>query len=615
MNTVRVVHRFGFIVRAKSMSLRMIALLLAGGLCLPALALETDALEADEVESGRRIYLEGILPSGAELTGKRFGNSAVSGAQAACVNCHRPSGMGQVEGDIQVPPIAGNYLYAKKTDQYRAMMDPRVSKAMNQAHDPYDDASLAQAILHGKNISGREMNVAMPRYAMNVDELRALTAYLGQLSRQWSPGASEYSIRYATVITPEVDAERRKIMLDMMRAIVRQKNASTATAAKGNARRHMTSAAELVLGTERKWELDVWELQGAPETWGEQLAGHYRKQPVFALISGGSTATWEPVHDFCEQHKVPCWFPSVDMPVKKPSRYSLYFSGGVLLEAKVLARHLLDRQQAPKRLIQVYRDESVGRAAAQELEQVLQGSAVKVENRILAADATSGDSLRSLLAQQKPGDQVMFWLRRDDVALLGKFKPRRGVDYFFSSRLAAAEHIPLADAWKSSSHLVYLYELPAKRETNLTYFRAWINMHKIPLVDEAIQSEVYFALNYLTDTTSEMLDNLYRDYLMERAETMLDKREGVKSEQETRDRIFLGRPGELVRRYGAMTAKEDERVAISDQLGASISRGTTVYPHLSLGPGQRFSSKGGYIVGFADSHGDRLLDESGWIVP
>jgi hypothetical protein len=140
-------------------------------------------------------------------------------------------------------------------------------------------------------------------------------------------------------------------------------------------------------------------------------------------------------------------------------------------------------------------------------------------------------------------------------------------------------------------------------------------MHRFPLVDEAMQTEVFFALNYLTDTTVEMLDNLYRDYLVERAETMMDKREGVKSEQETRDRLYLGKPGDLVRKHGVMTAKEDVRVSITGQAGAAISHGTTIYPHLSLGPGQRFASKGGYIVRFADDRGEKLIDEYGWIVP
>src|SRR5512141_2673652 len=369
--------------------MRIVAHLLlgvSGCLALSAAAVAQESVGNEELEMGRRIYAEGLLPSGAALTGTRFDSTVVSGAQAACINCHRRSGMGQVEGDLQVSPIAGNFLFAPKSDKHLAVMDPRVSKALNQAHDPYTNASLADAILHGKNNQGREMSVAMPRYNLSPKELDALTAYLRQLSAEWSPGATQHNIRFATVITPDVDPLRRKTMIDMMQTIVRQKNGSTQSAMKGN-RRHMTSAAEFVLGTERTWDLDVWELQGAPETWGGQLEEHYRNQPVFALISGVSTSTWQPVHDFCNREKVPCWFPSVDLPVTSPSQYAFYFSGGVMLAADVLARHLLDSDGFPKRLIQVFRDEGAGRAASVELEHALEGSSIKVENQVLGTDA------------------------------------------------------------------------------------------------------------------------------------------------------------------------------------------------------------------------------------
>ncbi len=64
-------------------------------------------------ELGRRIYVDGILPDGTQLTASRFeGASAVAGAEAACVNCHRPSGYGSIEGRILVPPVAGAVLFA-----------------------------------------------------------------------------------------------------------------------------------------------------------------------------------------------------------------------------------------------------------------------------------------------------------------------------------------------------------------------------------------------------------------------------------------------------------------------------------------------------------------------
>ena len=571
---------------------------------------------ANQLELGRRIYVEGILPSGATLTGTRFGNATVSGTDAACVNCHRPSGMGEVEGDIQVPPITGKFLFSGANDKQLATMDPRVSKEFNKTHAPYTRASLAAAIRHGVNVSGRDMDVAMPRYNLTDSELEALSAYLGQLSTQWSPGVTQDEIRFATVITPDVDPLRRKALLDMMRTIIRQKNASTQNTKQGYSRHHMTSAAELILGTERTWDLDVWELKGAPDTWGEQLKAQYSKNPVFALISGASFGNWQPVHDFCDQEKVPCWFPSVDLPSRTPSPYSFYFSDGVTLEANVLARHLLSSNALPNHVIQVYRAATAGQGAAQELKHALAGATVNVEDVEINPEAKAGDAFAGLSGHVKKGDIVIYWLRQDDISLLGKLKPFSGVDSYFSSRLANAEHIDLPAAWKKTSHLIYIYELPQKRKLNLVYFQAWMNMHKFPVIDEAMQSEVFFASNYLTDTTAEMLNNLYRDYLVERAETMMDKREGTKSEQETRDRLFLGKPGDLVRRHGEFTAKADVRLPIVASSDASaISHGTTMFRHLSLGPGQRFASKGGYIVRFADDHSETLVEESDWIVP
>jgi hypothetical protein len=39
------------------------------------------------------------------------------------------------------------------------------------------------------------------------------------------------------------------------------------------------------------------------------------------------------------------------------------------------------------------------------------------------------------------------------------------------------------------------------------------------------------------------------------------------------------------------------------------------YPRLGLAPGQRFGSKGAYVVRFADPQGKRLVADGDWIVP
>lgn len=584
---------------------------------LPATTMAQGASAASvaELEMGRRIYNEGVLSLGVELTGTRFGNTPVAGASAACVNCHRRSGMGQLESEILIPPITGDFLFSSSGAKRLATMDPHVSKLFNQVHKPYNPATLAAAIRNGVNNRGRAMSVAMPRFNLNEMELKSLTTYLSQLSSEVSPGVTGSRIHFATVITPDVDPLRRKVLIDMVRAIVRQKNGSTVTADQTRTRHHMTSAAEMILGTERKWDLDIWELQGAKETWGEQLTTRYRSHPVFALVSGISNSTWQPVHDFCDHERVPCWFPSVDVPGKNKSTYAFYFSGGVTLEAAILARHLLNKKVPPKQVVQIYRDGEVGRAAAQALTQELEGTGIAVVDHVLSSSLNAVDSLRQALETLKQGDVVMFWLRPIDVQALSDIKPVSGQNYF-SAVLSKGEQAPLSADWKVLSYLVYPYELPENRVRNLDYFYAWLNLSKIPLVDETMQSEVFFALNFMTDTLSEMLDNLYRDYLVERAETMLFKREGIKSAQETRDRLALGRVGDLVRKHGPFTIEDPARISITSPQGSSpTSAGTTLYPHLSLAPDQRLASIAGYIVRFASGSGKQLVAESDLIVP
>jgi hypothetical protein len=48
-------------------------------------------------------------------------------------------------------------------------------------------------------------------------------------------------------------------------------------------------------------------------------------------------------------------------------------------------------------------------------------------------------------------------------------------------------------------------------------------------------------------------------------------------------------------------------------LGTSVE--TSIYPRLSLGPGQRYASKGSYIVAVAGAQDSEIHPVSDWIVP
>lgn len=95
----------------------------------------------------------------------------------------------------------------------------------------------------------------------------------------------------------------------------------------------------------------------------------------------------------------------------------------------------------------------------------------------------------------------------------------------------------------------------------------------------------------------------------------MDKRYGTKSERETRNRLFLGKQGDLVRRHGKFTAKADVRLPIVATTASAISNGTTMFRHLTFGPEQRIASMGECIVRFAADYSDTLIEGSNWIVP
>lgn len=563
---------------------------------------------AGDLDIGRAIYEQGRLSSGAPLSGKRFGNEKVAGEAAACITCHRRSGMGAVEGETLVSPITGTALFSE-TERVIATMDPRRGKSFNRPHPPYTRDTLAAALRQGVHVTGREMSPLMPRYDFTDAEINGLMAYLQQLSTTWSPGVTADSIDFATIITPDVEPKKKAAFVAMVNAMVRVKNSSTRPG-----RRYMTTPAEMMLKSGRRWRISIWELTGAPETWGAQLAAYYQQQPVFAMISGLSGMNWAPVDSFCQKERIPCLFPSLDAtPTLEGQYYPVYFSRGTPLEADVLSAYLDGPAAAGvRRIVQIHGGGFAGREAAARFEQKMAGRPVRLETRLWSA-ATAP----AVLAGVGQNDILVFWLSAEELRGLASLAPPPVHDAYFSGHLIDAEASAVPQAWRASAKLVYPYELPEKRRANLGYLKAWLKLQKIDLVSEPMQSEVFFALNFVTDTVSEMLNNLYRDYLMERAENMVAFREGSKAEQELRDRAVLGRvtlrgtnaPGSSRPESSDLLAMGQQEKGIGDQ------GGTTVYPRLSLGTGQRFASKGAYIVKYQSPDSDSIVNVSEWLLP
>lgn len=513
---------------------------------------------------GKRLYLEGVLPSGQPLEGVAQVGVRRVGPDAACVACHRRSGFGTSEGSVEIRSITGPALFGQpaRAEPVRAASSAeRARTALLAGRRPrpvYDAPSLARALRDGVDVTGRKLDPAMPRYALDDAALASLSAFLQTLSAAPSPGITEDAIHFATVIQPGVDPQRRRAMLEVLQAFLDDKNAGM------QAEQRQERAGYKHLGrTHRRWVLHVWELSGPAQTWPAQLEARARQQPAFALISGLGDLSWRPIHEFSERFEVPCIFPLTDVPVvSEPGEYTVYFSRGVVLEAEALARHLRDQGgRAP--VLQVYRRDDASSAAAAAFRNAWSRGAV--QERVV--DAVPDGAFWRQLAAEVPGATLVLWLPASDLvsvrALDQAGSPFEAV--YLSATLSAGH--PFVEGGEGRVRLVYPQDLPEVRGPRLQPVMQWMRARGLALIDEKVQLNTFLAARLLAEVMEHGADTLSRDFLLESLEHVV---------------------------------------------GNNLA--PTIYPRLSLAPGQRFASKGSYITR-AGARGEPLSLLSGWIVP
>jgi cytochrome c553 len=554
----------------KTATLCAIVLLAATVAALAGEPAPDDAL----LETGRRIYHDGILPGGEPLRALRPEGFVLEGSYAACVTCHRRSGMGSVEGSIDstilVPPVAGPVLFvpARFAGLYLNPVHHYVPNAAWEralTRPAYDLASLARALREGLDPGGKQLVTPMPRYELDDAAVAALAAYLRQLSSVPAPGVEPDTMHLATVVTPEVRPGHVNAVLDVVRRW-----------------------SESARGGGKAWRLQVWELAGPSDTWSEQLETRYRQQPVFALLSGVGGSEWAPVHRFCEQHRVPCVLPSVEMaPDPANDYYSMYFSPGLSLEARVLARYLADQdavEGSAVNIVQVYSDAS-GRQAADVLRSRLNAAtgSMTVHKYRLTAPRAAFDGLSG-------DDLLILWLRPDEIAQLVAELPKgpAAERVFVSALLATPEALDLPAAWKARVHYVSLFDDPGLQgEIARLRLERWLELADLAgHGSRRLQADAYAACYLFNDALGEIREQevrrpavpLSREHLLETLETLVSKYD---------DSTDLVDPDSHVAFYGRM----------------------------SLGPRQRVAVRGGTIMRYASPDSSRLVAASKRIVP
>lgn len=509
--------------------------------------------EDARIAEGERLYLEGLRASGTPVKGTVQGDVPVVGSQFSCVNCHLRSGMGSSEAAIVAPPINALRLFApQETEPHK--------------RPAYDETSLARALRSGIDPAGRELDPLMPRYLLGDEDVRSLSAYLHTLSAAPSPGVSESTLIFATVVTEEVPPARRAAMLSVLNAYFQFKNAQTRDETRRAAR---SEALKLPMYQAwRYWVLRVWELRGPASSWKDQLDAYYRKEPAFALLSGMSTGDWSPIHEWSEAHRVPCLLPMTDRPALRTGDfYTLYFSKGVALEAETIATRLA-KIPSPAQVVQIFRAGGAGEAAAKELRRALHaaGAAASLEDIAIAPQEPPAGPMRRGIASGPPAAMVL-WLGRADLEAMSSSGAGAAIrTVYLSATLSEVGPGEALPALGEETILASPFSLPEEGRNRAKRLEVWLAQRDLPKDEFRVRDQTFFACMMAGEGLMHIKQYLYRDYFLE----LIDHTSGAAAYAST-------------------------------------------FPRLSFGPGQRYLAKGCYLVTAGPDRSGGAKDA--WVVP
>ena len=529
---------------------------------------------AEVLELGERMYRDGLLPNGEPMRAFVQQDIEVEGTMFSCESCHVRSGMGSTEGTVITYPTCGSWLYKPlQGAEMKAESQARVPSRLDPPpfRPAYTDESLARVIRRGKDPNDRVLNYVMPRYLVGGTDLDILVYYLKNLSSQWSPGVDDTTIRFATVIGPDVSEVDRMAMLGPLEAHVRDHNSQSRPderRAKGG-----PFYKEEKFAPYRRYALSVWELGGAADTWPEQLEAYYRKEPVFALIGGITSGEWAPIHEFCESMRVPSLFPITDYPVISDSDwYTLYLSKGFYQEGETAARFLRRADEIPQdaAVVQVHRGQRRGRALAKGFAETRGKMGLPAAKDLeLAEDVKTDRAFWKGLVAENKGAVLVVWLDGNDLATVGELatiEPRPPM-MIASSTVLGESLSTLPKAVRPFTYMTHPGSFEEDEARSRLATESWLRAKKLPITNFEIQAKMYFLGWTLAPMVKMMRDDFYRDYFFDIVDMMRDQYYSI-----------------------------------------------AVYPRLSFGPGQRYASKGCYIVQLTGGDEPKLEKRSNWVI-
>lgn len=162
-----------------------------------------------------------------------------------------------------------------------------------------------------------------------------------------------------------------------------------------------------------------------------------------------------------------------------------------------------------------------------------------------------------------PDAAFVLWLEQEQIAAADKLPPGR---VYFSSTLLGDGLDGAIPSVPGPAFVAHPYRLPGRPDPALARFTVWAKTRGIELSAPRHQSEAFFACLALKDAIAHVGRFFIRDFVLD----VLDHSQ-------------------------------------------SIVAYLPFYPRPTLGPGQRFVNKGGYVLPIID--GEPVTQDAAWILP
>jgi hypothetical protein len=188
-------------------------------------------------------------------------------------------------------------------------------------------------------------------------------------------------------------------------------------------------------------------------------------------------------------------------------------------------------------------------------------------DRVIPADGKTGKEFWKELSTAHPGAVFLLWLEPADLAGVGALADTTHRPLFVSGTMLSGVLAAVPDAIREFTFITYPTRLPGEMDYSRSLVENWMRYKKLPVTDLKIAAHAYLIKNVLTDALLNTAGEYYREFFLDNLDQNKDQ-----------------------------------------------TNSTMTYPILSFGPGQRYASKGCYVVTLTKGVDPKVIKQSDWVI-